>query len=164
MADAMEEGLAFRRTMSRLATGVAVITVEAAQGVWAITINSLASVSLRPPLILWLLDNGSDRYAAFAGAPRFGVSVLGAEQMDLAARFATTGLAPVDDVEFERIAPGGIPLVRKALARFDCSVFERRHVGDHLLIVGEVARHDARDGDGLLYFRSRYGVAPQEQP
>jgi flavin reductase (DIM6/NTAB) family NADH-FMN oxidoreductase RutF len=32
-------------------------------------------------------------------------------------------------------------------------------VGDHLVIVGEVTAFDGREGDGLVFFRGRYGRA-----
>jgi flavin reductase (DIM6/NTAB) family NADH-FMN oxidoreductase RutF len=53
-----------------------------------LTINSLTSVSLDPPLVLWCVQRGSARFRIFARAGHFGVSLLAAHQERLARRFA----------------------------------------------------------------------------
>lgn len=163
----IEQGLAYRRALGCFPTGVALITAEAAEaGAWAITVNSFVSVSLMPRLVMWSLDHGSERYAVFAGAPDWGVSILRADQESLSSRFATHRAAPAEEHEVERwtrqngdTAP---PVMKSALARFDCRTVARHHVGDHILIVGEVLAYDALSGDALTYFRSRYGVASSQ--
>jgi flavin reductase (DIM6/NTAB) family NADH-FMN oxidoreductase RutF len=149
---------AYRRALSCYATGVAIITADAAEGAWAITVNSFVSISLSPRLVMWSLGNEADRYPAFAGAPAWGVNILAAGQEAISARFAAHGAPQVAEHELERWGAGA-PLFRDALARLDCRTVARHHIGDHLLIVGEVGAFDSRDGDGLTYFRSRYGRA-----
>lgn len=161
----IDQVLAYRRALGSFATGVALVTAEAAEaGAWAITVNSFVSVSLTPRLVMWSLDHESDRYAVFAGAPDWGVSILRADQEEQSSRFAAHGAAPAEEHEierWERVGGGaGAPLMRTALARFDCHTVARHHVGDHILIVGQVMAYDAHAGDGLTYFRGRYGVAP----
>ena len=49
------------------ATGVTVISAQTADGhVHCMTVNSFASLSLDPPLILWTLRTGSARYDTFS--------------------------------------------------------------------------------------------------
>ncbi len=165
MDGGIDQVLAYRRALGSFATGVALITAEAAEaGAWAITVNSFVSVSLTPRLVMWSLDHKSDRYAVFAGAPDWGVSVLRVDQEAQSSRFAAHGALPAEEHEIERWARTGAgvgaPLMRTALARFDCHTVARHHVGDHILIVGQVMAYDAHPGDGLTYFRGRYGVAP----
>jgi flavin reductase (DIM6/NTAB) family NADH-FMN oxidoreductase RutF len=152
---------AFRRTMSHYPTGVAVITAEAAEGAWAITVNSLVSVSADEHLVMWALDDEAYRYALFAGAPSWGVSILHAGQADIANRFAVHGptVAENHEVEFISSAQWKAPVLKDALARLDCRTMARHHVADHMLIVGKVNAFDWREGDALTYFRSRYGKA-----
>lgn len=147
---------AYRRALGAFATGVAVITAETADGLQGITVNSFTSVSLRPPIVLWCLDEGSDRWEAFARAEVFGVNVLGAHDQALSERFAfgPCGIGP-EEVEFV----DGVPLLPAALARIRCAAGERVQAGDHLVIFGEVLGFDSQDGDGLTYFRGRYGRA-----
>jgi 3-hydroxy-9,10-secoandrosta-1,3,5(10)-triene-9,17-dione monooxygenase reductase component len=153
--------LAYRRALGCCPTGVAIVTAEATEGAWAITVNSFVSVALSPRLVMWSLDERSNRYALFAGAPSWGVSILRADQEALSSRFAAHSAAPADENEIERWTDSagqpGAPLLKEALARFDCRTVARHHVADHLLIVGRVSAYDSRDGDGLTYFRSRYG-------
>jgi flavin reductase (DIM6/NTAB) family NADH-FMN oxidoreductase RutF len=61
-------------------------------------------------------------------------------------------------------ARAGEPAVAGALSRLYCRTRERIPLGDHLIVIGEVVHFDAREGDGLTYFRSRYGraVSPEE--
>jgi flavin reductase (DIM6/NTAB) family NADH-FMN oxidoreductase RutF len=148
----------YRRALGAYCTGVAVITSDLAVGAAAITVNSFVSISLAPPIVLWSLADSSDRYARFAGAERWGVSVLAEGQQNLAACFAEKGARRAEDSEIERWGEGA-PLLKGALARFDCRTIERRHVGDHLIIFGEVLAFDAAEGDALTYYRGRYGKA-----
>jgi 3-hydroxy-9,10-secoandrosta-1,3,5(10)-triene-9,17-dione monooxygenase reductase component len=160
----IDQGLAYRRALGAFPTGVALITAEAAEaGAWALTVNSFVSVSLSPRLIMWSLSRDSDRYAVFAGAPDWGVSVLRADQENLSSRFAAHLATPAEEREIERWArrtgETAAPMLKAALARFDCHTVARHHVGDHLLIVGEVLAFDSFSGDALTYFCGRYGAA-----
>jgi flavin reductase (DIM6/NTAB) family NADH-FMN oxidoreductase RutF len=158
--------MAYRRALGCFPTGVAIVTAEASEGAWALTVNSFVSISLSPRLVMWSLDHGGDRYAGFAGAPAWGVSILRDDQVELSSRFAAHRALPAEEHEIERIAssPGGAPVLKECLARFDCRTRARHHVGDHLLIVGEVMAFEAHPGDALTYFRGRYGAARVTEP
>ncbi|HCY54729.1 MAG TPA: flavin reductase, partial [Oceanicaulis sp.] len=80
----LETARAFRDALGCYPTGVALVTVLENGRARALTINSFASVSLEPPLVLWSLDRGSLRYDQFSSAPRFAINVLGADQEALA--------------------------------------------------------------------------------
>lgn len=54
-----------------------------------LTVNSFASVSLDPPLMLWSLAAKSPSLGAFRAAGHFCVNVLAAGQEALCRRFAT---------------------------------------------------------------------------
>ena len=155
------ETLAYRRALGAFATGVCVITTDGATGPVGITVNSFASVSLNPRLVVWSLDERSGRGAAFAGAERFAIHVLPADDRSLAARFAS-GSCALSDGEYVRDGDGP-PRLPEALARFDCAAHQRIRMGDHLMIVGRVEAFDAQPGDALTYFRGRYGVAPESK-
>ncbi len=158
--------MAYRRALGCFPTGVAIVTAEAAEGAWALTVNSFVSISLSPRLVMWSLDHSGDRYAGFAGAPAWGVSILRADQVELSSRFAAHRALPAEEHEIERLAasPDGAPVLKDCLARFDCRTRARHHVGDHLLLVGEVVAFEAKPGDALTYFRGRYGAARVTEP
>ena len=75
-----------RQALGRYATGVTVVTAAGAQGPIGMTVNSFASVSLDPPLVLWSLRRASLLHAEFIARPAFAVHVLGASHRHLARR------------------------------------------------------------------------------
>ncbi len=151
-----DESRAFRQALGAYPTGVAVITTQSAGGVAAITVNSFASVSLGPRLVLWSLGDQSDAYATFAKADIWGASVLAAAQEEIARRFAQNGRSCAEPELCAEL--GGAPVLAGAAARFGCRTFQRRTLGDHLLIVGEVLAFDAEGGPALTYHRGRFGA------
>jgi flavin reductase (DIM6/NTAB) family NADH-FMN oxidoreductase RutF len=153
----VDEARQYRRTLGAFATGVCVVTAKVGEQVVAITINSFTSVSLTPRLVLWCLDDRSDRYSYFAQAETFAISVLGADQEPISSRFARSGAFWAEAHDLADLS--GAPVIRGALAALACRTVETRTLGDHLVIVGEAFAHDGRAGDGLTYFRGRYGLA-----
>jgi len=154
----MDPEQVFRRAMGAFATGVTVVSAARDEaGASGITVNSLTSVSLNPRLLLWCLGDRSARYDLFASADLWGVTVLGAGEEALARRFARAETEALAPDEVERFA--GAPILRAGVAHIACRTFERRTMGDHLVIVGEVIDVRVADGDALTYFRSRYGRA-----
>ncbi|WP_396593219.1 flavin reductase family protein [Brevundimonas sp. R86498] len=148
---------AYRRALGAFATGVCVVTADSANGPLGITINSFTSVSLTPRLILWCLDERSERFPPFAAADRFSIHVLDAQSEALARRFAK-GSGLMEPGEFQRVGEAA-PRLGAAAARFDCKTHERVQMGDHMIIVGEVEAFEASDAATLTYFRGRYGIA-----
>jgi len=145
----------YRRALGSFATGVTVVTAEDAVGPLGLTVNSFTSVSLDPRLILWCLDDACDRRHVFHNADRFAVNVLAAGEHDASRRFAR-GAWRLEGPELDA-GRTGVPLLKGALARFECETRERLQMGDHLIIVGEVVAFDASEGDGLVFFRGQYG-------
>lgn len=151
------DSLAFRRALGCFATGVTVVTTRDVGGRHrGITINSLSSVSLTPPLILFCLDRTTPSFACFLATEGFAVNVLRASQLDLSVRFASAAADKWDGVGFD-LWPGDLPVLRGCLATLGC----RRHAvhdgGDHVIIVGRVERLAVAEGDEpLVYFQSAY--------
>lgn len=151
---------ALRAALGRYATGVCLVTTVAPGGKReGMTINSFASVSLAPPLVLWSIVNEARSADVFLGAGGFNLSVLGAPHKELALHFAR----PAPD-KFERhaeaIAEGrnGLPLVRGALATFECSLYSRHVEGDHTVLVGRVEHFETGEGEPLLFHAGRLGT------
>ena len=157
-----DEERAYRWALGGFATGVVLITIDTAAGAAGIVVNSFTSVSLNPRIVLWCLGDASDRYAMFARADRWGVNVLGVDQQDLSARFASPGAFEAGDLDITRLA--GAPVLKSALTHLSCRTVERTVMGDHLMIVGAVEGFDTAgvERDGLTYFRGRYGRAALE--
>jgi flavin reductase (DIM6/NTAB) family NADH-FMN oxidoreductase RutF len=143
-----------RAALGRFATGVTVVTTMTPQGPLGITANSCASVSLRPPLVLWSPARVSRRFPAFEAASHFAIHVLSAGQRTLAERFS----GPVewfDGLDFH-LGLGEAPLIDGCAARFECRHAAGYDGGDHLIVVGEVLRLVRADLPPLLFYRGIY--------
>jgi flavin reductase (DIM6/NTAB) family NADH-FMN oxidoreductase RutF len=146
---------AFRDALGRFATGVTIVTTAGVEGPLGFTANSFASVSLEPPLVLWSPARAASRFCHFRDAQFFSIHVLGIDQFGLIERFSRRGegFAGMDhDLSIE-----GVPLLRDALARFDCVQHATHDGGDHLIIVGRVTRFGLRDGSPLVFSQGAYG-------
>jgi flavin reductase (DIM6/NTAB) family NADH-FMN oxidoreductase RutF len=151
----------FRDALGCFATGVTLVTtLDRAGRPIALTVNSFSSVSLEPPLILFSLARTASNFDDFLAAECFAVNVLSDEQQHLSASYARSGQSLLEG-RMHVLGRHGGPLIAGALASFEC----RRHAtydgGDHLILLGEVRAITTRkDGDALLYYRGRYGKAP----
>lgn len=150
------DGRHLRDALGRFATGVCVITTGDEGAPVAMTVNSFASVSLDPPLILWSLQNNSDLYHRFSTPKHFAVNVLAKEQQDLANLYAKKG-DHVLQQEHYRVGKYGSPIIRNALTTLECEMEATFAGGDHQIIIGRVCDMYTRPtGTPLLFFSGAY--------
>ena len=150
-----ETGRALRDALGRFATGVTVITCRGPDGPLGITVNSFASVSLDPALVLWSVDRASSRAAAFVAADTYAIHILGREERDIAARFTRNG-ASFDGLNWTS-GPDGLPVLNGTLARFECARHATHDGGDHLILIGAVRRAALRNGAPLIFSQGHFG-------
>ncbi len=152
--DPAEDPRAFRDALGAYATGVTVITTATEAGPVGITANSFASVSLDPPLVLWMPAKSSNRYRHFAAAEHFAIHVLDGHQHDICNAF-TRNWSAFDGLDW---APddNGVPVIEGCLARFDCRLHATHDAGDHAIILGRVLRAWSRPGLPLLFQAGRF--------
>ena len=151
------DNLQFRNALGRFVTGVCVITANPeGHAPFGLTVNSFASLSLTPPLVLWSLQKTSDTMDAFRVARRYCVNVLSSEQQAMSARFARKGEHSLHaDQYFEGVT--GLPVLLGCLAAFECDIEARHDGGDHIILVGRVLELQARPGGrGLLFYEGGY--------
>ncbi len=146
---------AFRDALGRFTTGVTVVTIDGPNGPMGFTANSFSSLSMDPPLVLWSLAKAAGRFAHYAAAQHFAIHVLAAEQVDLIQRFHRTG-AGFDGLEHD-LNQQKVPLLDKALARFECEQHATHEGGDHLIVVGRVSRVVIQDGAPLVFSKGQFG-------
>ena len=149
------EARVFRDALGKFATGVTIVTVQTEIGPVGMTVNSFASVSLDPALILWSLEKKSGRYSAFADSEHFAVHVLDETQADLALEFARNANA-FNNCAWH-VSDNGVPLVDGVLARFECKCTALHDGGDHSIIVGEVLQFGFRHGEPLIFASGKFG-------
>ncbi|BFM06161.1 flavin reductase family protein [Halioxenophilus aromaticivorans] len=148
----------FRDALGEFATGVCIATTAPPQGdAIGMTINSFSSVSLEPPLVLWSIHNSSDCFQKFNDSEVFSISVLSQAQEALSNHFAKPGdhtLTPEHFIASEFAAP----VLKDAMATFECRVWAKYAGGDHTIMVGEVLRFGATHGlSPLLFHGGGYG-------
>ena len=73
----------FRKTLSRFATGVTVITVAHREHVHGMAANAFMSVSLNPRLVLISVGHNAQMYKLLGPDSLYGVSVLSDDQEGL---------------------------------------------------------------------------------
>lgn len=147
----------FRDVLRQFATGITVVTGrDEERRPRAVTVNSFASVSLDPPLVLYCLGRSAFNFDVFAKAKAFAINILSADQQALSDRFAREAEDELADLELTELETGS-PVLSGCLAVLDCETEKIHEAGDHLIIVGRVAALDlSRESDPLIYFRSRY--------
>ncbi len=146
----------FRNALGQFATGVCLVTVaDAESGDLAMTVNSFASVSLEPPLVLWSIQNSAHYLRAFTECEHFAVSVLHADQQELCGHYARRDNHPINPAHFDRDGHG-VPVLKGALATFSCRRWNLYDGGDHQIIVGEVAEFTRQAGDALAFAAGQF--------
>jgi flavin reductase (DIM6/NTAB) family NADH-FMN oxidoreductase RutF len=139
-------------------TGVTVVTAVGPDGEpVGITANSVTSVSLEPPLILWCLASASSKLAAFAPGMPFAVHILAADQSALALQFARRGTRWPDDASPPGVAASP-PQVPGAIARIECRTTVWFDGGDHKIILGAIEDLQAQPAAPLVFHASRFGT------
>ena len=145
--------IAMRSAMGRFATGVAVVTTSHDGQPHGMTVNSLTSVSLDPPLLLVCLTTGARTTDAVVGRGRFVVNVLSARQGPLAMRFARRGEEHFAGLDTDTTGtPHDMPVVPGALLHADCAVEQVVPAGDHVVVLGAVDHLCAGPGTPLGFY------------
>jgi flavin reductase (DIM6/NTAB) family NADH-FMN oxidoreductase RutF len=148
---------ALRKVFGSFTTGVTVVTAVGPDGQpVGITANSVTSVSLDPPMLLWCLANRSPSLAAFALQAPFAIHVLTEKQADIAIHFAKSGRAKFHVDSHWRANPSP-PRIADVLASMDCRVQALHPGGDHTIIVGRVTAASLHSAAPLAFHASRFG-------
>jgi flavin reductase (DIM6/NTAB) family NADH-FMN oxidoreductase RutF len=140
-------GEELRSLMRRFPTGVAVVTVDLEGERLGLTVASLVSLSLEPPLVGTAISRQAALHELLRAAGAFGVSLLAEGQAALAAHFSR-GVPPIALWRGIPVRDGtlGVPLLEGALGWLECQTAGEHAAGDHTFFVGEVVEveHGAR--------------------
>jgi flavin reductase (DIM6/NTAB) family NADH-FMN oxidoreductase RutF len=154
----MPAGDDLRSLMRLFPAGVSIVTADADGDRIGVTMGSLVSLSLEPPLVGISVGKSNALHEIVRSAGAFGVSLLRGDQAEVAAHFAR-GMPPAMLWEgiAVRVATIGSPLLADALGWLECRVWAEHDAGDHTLFVGEVvALAEGEAGPGLAYRQHRY--------
>lgn len=154
-----EKGEALRIAMRHWTTGVSIVTSVFGLIRHGMTVNSLASASLEPPVVLVTLANATRTHALVIQSGICGITILSSKQAELADRFA--GRGPEEADRFHDLAlfslVSGAPLIQNGLAFLDCRVQQAIPMENSTLFLLDVI--GARQAEGeqpLVYFNRGY--------
>jgi flavin reductase (NADH) len=137
-------------------TGVSVVVAETESRRAGLTVNSLVSLSLEPPLVAISIAVVASLYEVLQEAGAWSVSLLAADQDHLAQHFARSvpPIAQWDRIDVREDAP---LLLTGAVGWLRARTVQEVAAGDHTVFVGEVL--DVERGNAarpLVYFGRRY--------
>jgi flavin reductase (DIM6/NTAB) family NADH-FMN oxidoreductase RutF len=143
--------------MRRHPAGVAVATVEVDGTRLGLTVASLVSLALEPPLVGMSIARQAAFHELLRDAGGFAVSLLAGDQLALAQHFAR-GVPPIAMWEGIAARDGDRgPLLDDALGWLECAVDGEAAAGDHTFFLGRVERIEAgRDAPALVRLGGEY--------
>ena len=156
--DAVAKARLFRDVLGRFASGVTVVTTVSNGEPVGMTCQSFSSVSLDPPLVVFIPAKSSRSWPLIQRSGRFCVNFLAADQAELSNTMASRGADKFGDVTWTPSARTGSPILEGALAHVDCTIHTVHEAGDHYVVIGRVVdlNTDPVDADPLLFYRGQY--------
>jgi flavin reductase len=159
MIEAVMAGDELRAVMRRFPAGVAVVTVDLAGERVGLTVASLVSLSLDPPLVGVAIRRDAALHELLRAAKTFAVSLLAAGQEALAQHFAR-GVPPI--ALWEGIPTRdaeGPPQLEGALGWLTARVTAEHETGDHTFFVGAVETAEPGPAQSPLVFHGQSYLA-----
>jgi flavin reductase (DIM6/NTAB) family NADH-FMN oxidoreductase RutF len=134
-----------------------VLTVDVEGEKLGLTIGSVVSLSLEPPLVGVSVSREAAMHELLRRAGEFALSLLAGDQDAVAQHFAR-GVPPFAHWHGIGIRDDeGPPLIEGALGWLRCRTTAEHQAGDHTLFVGEVTLVErGRGGPALVYVGRRY--------
>lgn len=155
----MIEATDFRNAMSLLTTAVNVITTEGAAGMHGFTASAVCSVTDTPPTLLVCMNQSSRSHAHFIQNKILSVNVLGAQHENLSNAFASSKFSSEERFKLGSwiTLETGSPVLKDALASFDCEIEQIQQMGTHSIFICKVvAIQQSQQEESLVYFNRAY--------
>ena len=155
----MVAGDELRSLMGRFPAGVAVVTVDLAGQRTGLTVASLVSLSLEPPLVGVAIRRDAALHELLRETKAFAVSMLAAGQEHIAQHFAR-GVPPIALWEgIETRDSEGPPEIEGAVGWLRCRIAAEHETGDHTFFVGEVESAEPGHAASPLVFHGQSYLA-----
>lgn len=146
----------FRKIFGLLPTGVAVIGTSTPEGPVGMTVGTLSSVSLDPPLVGFMPHANSAMVTRIGDADGlFSASILASHQEADARRMAASGRRGGEGDWVQ--SPRGLPILAGCIAWIEARVEAMHDAGDHKLVIARVLDLDTHDpGHPLVFYRGEF--------
>lgn len=157
MTDPVEQ---YRVAMSRLASGVCVVSARAGSVDLAMTATSVVSVSLEPPTVLFCVHADARLAEAVQPGQAWAVSILAADAGAAADWLASPGrpaIGQLGRIAHHRGRYTDAALLDEAGAWVECRTEWTKTAGSHEVVVGQVlgTALGAADGGGIVHHHGR---------
>ena len=150
------DNLEYRKALGKFVTGVAIVTTCEIDGTpRGFTANSFTSVSLDPPLILICIGDFNESLELFKNSKHFSVNILSENQMDISNLFASPSSRKFENTKWTK-GDLGSPIIKGALAWFECKNHDQISSGDHIILIGNVKSFKENSGLPLGYYSGNY--------
>jgi flavin reductase len=159
-AEEISARLDFRSAMSQAVTGVNIVTTDGPGGRFGLTVSAVASVSAEPPMLLVCVNRKSVASNAIQANGSFAINVLAAGQQPVAETFSGSnahGDAYTFNDEDWMTAVTKSPVLKGAVATFDCEIEAVMPAATHTIFVGRVQNTGSCSATPLLYTSRSYG-------
>lgn len=151
----------FKEMMGSYPTGVTIVTTMDEKNPIGLTVNSFASVSIDPLMVLWCIDKRANSYETFKKAENFAVNILAGDQKDECFTFASSK----EKERFSKItwnlSSNNLPIIDGIFGVLECKKVNQVEAGDHLILIGEVINLNKNEKEPMLYFRRDLGFIPE---
>ena len=151
---------AFKEAMANYPTGVTIVTATDSDGnPIGLTVNSFASVSLDPLLVLWSIDKRVSTYETFTKIDQFAINLLADNQADIASLFARSHQDRFANCDWYQ-SQHQLPIIKGAMSSLQCKTFKQIEAGDHTILIGEVIDIAVDKKGPLVYHGRKMGALP----
>ena len=159
-ADRPLDAWSYRSIFRGHPAGVGVVTADDGCGPVGLTVSSIVSLSLTPPLVSFAIGERSTVLSTFCRAGRAVIHFLDEREAELARRFAAVGIERFSpSVGWARL-PCGSPVLTDPPAYVVGSIVHQIQAGDHRLLIMLLDRCELRRPyTPLIYLGGRYGAA-----
>jgi flavin reductase (DIM6/NTAB) family NADH-FMN oxidoreductase RutF len=145
----------FKNALSTFATGVTVISINIKNVYIGKTVNSFASLSLNPPLVLFSLDKKSSSLKNFLKSKYLGINILSKKQKNLSDHFSNKKPKWEDTNYF--LSSNNVPMIKDSTSNLNCKKIKTINQGDHIIFICEVIEINLnKEKKPLIYLNSKY--------
>ena len=150
----------YRGMMRHQAGAVTLIATGKPGARTGLAATAVCSLTDQPPTLLVCVNKSASAHDVIAETGSYSVNILAADQQGMVAAFSgQTGLKGEErfDDELWQVMETGAPVLKDALASFDCEVTEQRQVSTHTIYIAEVRAGLMRaEAEPLVYCRSGF--------
>lgn len=128
----------FRGVLGHFASGVVVIAGHGPRGPAGLAVQSFSALSQEPPMVMFAVDRSSKSWPVVADSRRFVVSILAADQHEVARCFSRSGTDKFASVAWSQAPVTSAPAIDGAVAWVECELADVHVGGDHQIVTADV--------------------------